>query len=65
VKCPHVLLSSKGADQRVSGGPLNIPNARNLYTNVMSNGVEVIVRGNLPSHIDKSVPLLINATVHY
>lgn len=38
-------------EQRVSGGRLFIQNeARNLHTKVMSNGVEVIVRGTYHSY---------------
>lgn len=40
-----LVLSINATEQRVSGGRLFIQNARNLRTKVMSNGVEVIVRG--------------------
>lgn len=47
IKGPLVLrLNANATEQRVSGGRLFIENARNLRTKVMSNGVEVIVRGN-------------------
>jgi hypothetical protein len=40
-----LVLRSNATEQRVSGGRLFIQNARSLHTKVMSNGVEVIVRG--------------------
>ncbi|CAG7821403.1 unnamed protein product [Allacma fusca] len=40
------------AEQRVIGGRLNIQSGRNLATKVMSNGVEVIVKGDNTNYVD-------------